>query len=246
MGTSDEDELVEFVTNLQPSFGGINLEDIEKPKCFEVLRRCQEELDIPVLHDDQQGTGIVTLAGLYGALKVVGKTPEEIELIVNGAGAAGINAAKYAIVGGVSPENITLIDSTGILSPTRNDLEGTYKYEWAIQTNPEGIEGQLRDVTGGADALISLAAPGPGIVAKEDVEQMADDAIVFACANPVPEILPDDAKEAGARIVGTGRSDYPNQINNSLGFPAVFGGALEVRASRITEQMCIAAAHAIA
>lgn len=245
--TKKKEEIKDLVKRLQPTFGGINLEDIEKPKCFGLLEELREELDIPVWHDDQQGTALVSLAGLLGALKLVGKKPEEIKLTIGGAGAAGINNAKYSIVGGVKPENIKIWDSKGILSPTRDDLEeGDYKLEWAKKTNPEGLEGDKGEGLEGADACISTSAPGPGVIKKEEVEKMADDAILFACANPVPEIPPDVAKEAGVRVMGTGRSDHPNQVNNSLGFPAVFRGALDVNASDITDEMCIAAAYAIA
>ncbi|KXB05323.1 malate dehydrogenase [candidate division MSBL1 archaeon SCGC-AAA382A13] len=245
--TKDEDEIVDFVEKLQPTFGGINLEDIEKPKCFKVLEKLRESLDIPVWHDDQQGTALVSLAGLFGGLKFVGKKPEEIKLVIGGAGAAGINNAKYAITGGVKPENVKIVDSKGIISTSRDDIEeGTYKHEWAKRTNPENIEGDMKDALNGADACISATVPGPGIITKEMVSGMADDSILFAEANPVPEILPEDAKEAGVRIVGTGRSDYPNQVNNSLGFPAVFRGALEVHATGITDEMCGTAAYAIA
>ncbi|KXA93457.1 malate dehydrogenase [candidate division MSBL1 archaeon SCGC-AAA259I14] len=244
--TKKKDEIKDLVKKLQPTFGGINLEDIEKPKCFGLLEELRKELDIPVWHDDQQGTALVSLAGLIGALKFVGKEPQDIKLAIGGAGAAGINNAKYSIVGGVKPENIKIWDSKGILSPTRDDLkEGDYKFEWAKKTNPEGIEGGVGKALEGADACISATTPGPGVIKKEDVEKMAEDAILFACANPVPEILPDDAREAGVRITGTGRSDYANQVNNSLGFPAVFRGALDVNASDITDEMCIAAAYAI-
>ncbi len=244
---TEKEEIKDFVKKLQPSFGGINLEDIEKPKCFDLLKELREELDIPVWHDDQQGTALVSLAGLVGGLKFVGKKPEEIKLVLGGAGAAGVNIAKYSIAGGIKPENILMVDSKGILSPTRQDIgKDDYKYVWAEKTNSAGIEGDMGKALEGADACISVTTPGPGVIKKKDAERMADDAILFACANPVPEILPEDAKEAGVRIVGTGRSDYPNQINNSLGFPAVFRGALDVAASDITDEMCLAAAYAIA
>lgn len=242
-----EDEIVELVKMLSPSFGGINLEDLESPKCFSVLERLREDLDIPVWHDDQQGTALVSVAGLIGALKVVGKDIGEIRLGIVGAGAAGTNIARYAIEAGVSQENIKMVDSKGILSTSRKDLdEESYKFKWAERTNPENIEGDIGEALKGADTCIAASTPGPGVIEKEDVKGMADDAIVFATANPTPEIMPPDAKEAGARIVGTGRSDFPNQINNSLGFPAVFRGALDVAATDITDEMCIAAAKSIA
>ncbi len=243
----DEGEIVEFTNRISPSFGGINLEDIESPKCFSVLERLRKRLDIPVWHDDQQGTALVSIAGLLGALKVVGKDVERIKLGLVGAGAAGINNAKYAIKAGVKPENIEIVDSSGILSTSREDIEkNSYKYEWAKRTNPENVGGTMSDALKDADACIAASAPGPGTIKKEDVEEMADEAILFATANPTPEIMPEDAKAAGVKIVGTGRSDYPNQINNSLGFPAVFRGALEVAATEITDEMCIAASRAIA
>lgn len=242
-----EDEIVEIVNRLSPSFGGINLEDIASPKCFSILERLRNDLDIPVWHDDQQGTALVSIAGLLGALKVVGKSIEEIKLTLVGSGAAGVNDAKYAIEAGVKPENIKMVDSHGILSTARDDLSTeSYKWEWAERTNPENLEGGIAEALEGADACIAASAPGPGIIKKSDVQEMAEDAIIFATANPTPEIMPEDAKKAGARIVGTGRSDFPNQINNSLGFPAVFRGTLEVAATDITDEMCISAAYAIA
>lgn len=245
--TKDEDEIVELVNHLSPSFGGINLEDLESPKCFSILKRLREDLDIPVWHDDQQGTALVSLAGLIGGLKVVGKDIKEIKLALVGSGAAGVNNAKYTIEAGVKPENIKMVDSKGILSATRGDIdEENYKFEWAKRTNPENLEGGIAEALEGADVCIAASAPGPGIIKRSDVQGMADDAILFATANPVPEIMPEEAKKAGARIVGTGRCDFPNQINNSLGFPAVFRGALEVAATAVTDEMCIAAAEAIA
>lgn len=245
--TKDEDEIVKVVELLSPSFGGINLEDLESPKCFSILNRLRKNLDIPVWHDDQQGTALVSLAGLIGGLKVVGKDIGEIKLALVGSGAAGVNNAKYAMEAGVKPENVKMVDSKGILSTTREDIdEENYKYEWAKITNPGNLEGDIARALEGADACIAASAPGPGIIKKSDVAGMADDAILFATANPTPEIMPDDAKEAGVRIVGTGGCDFPNQINNSLGFPAVFRGALEVVAMDITDKMCIAAARAIA
>lgn len=245
--TKEEDKIVELANHLSPSFGGINLEDLESPKCFSVLERLREDLEIPVWHDDQQGTALVSLAGLMGGLKVVGKDIEEIKLALVGCGAAGVNNAKYTIKAGVKPKNIKMVDSKGILSTTREDIdEKSYKYKWAEKTNPESQEGGIAEALEGADACIAASAPGPGIIKGSDVRGMADDAILFATANPVPEIMPEDAKKGGARIVGTGRCDFPNQINNSLGFPAVFRGALEVAATDITDEMCIAAARAIA
>lgn len=242
-----EDEIVEIVERLSPSFGGINLEDLESPKCFPILERLRDSLDIPVWHDDQQGTALVSTAGLLGALKVVGKDIEKIKLTIIGSGAAGVNIAKYSLKAGAESENLTMVDSRGILSTSRDDIdENNYKHKWAEETNPEKKEGGIAEALNDSDACIAASAPGPGIIEKDQVKKMAGDAILFATANPTPEILPEDAKEAGARIVGTGRSDYSNQINNSLGFPAVFRGALEVAATSITDEMCIAAAYAIA
>ena len=242
-----EDEIINTVKNLAPSLGGVNLEDIESPKCFSILERLRNELDIPVWHDDQQGTALVTIAGLIGSLEVVGKDMEKINLTVIGSGAAGINIIKYAVKSGVKMENITIVDSKGILTTERDDIKPTdFKYEFALKSNPEGVRGDINKALKGSDVCVAASSPGPGIISKEDVRNMAEDPIVFAEANPVPEINPKKAKEAGAKIVGTGRSDYPNQINNSLGFPGVFRGALEVGATKITDQMCISAAYAIA
>ncbi|OKY77217.1 MAG: Malic enzyme SfcA [Candidatus Methanohalarchaeum thermophilum] len=241
----DEEKIVELVEKIEPGFGGINLEDIEKPKCFRVLDKLKEKLEIPVWHDDQQGTALVSLAGLFSALKLVDKNISEIKLVIGGAGAAGINNAKYAIKGGADPSNVRIVDSKGILSPDREDVKGTYKEKWAKKTNPQGERGNMKEALKGADACISATVPGPGTIKKEEVENMAEDAILFAEANPTPEISPEKAKEAGIRIIGTGRSDYSNQINNSIGFPGVFRGVLEVKATDITDKMCIAAAKAI-
>lgn len=245
--TDDEDEIVETVNRLTPSFGGINLEDLESPKCFSILSRLREDLNIPVWHDDQQGTALVTTAALLGALKVVDKKIDEIKLVFVGAGAAGVNNAKYAIKAGAKPKNILMVDSKGILSTERGNINRkSYKYEWAEKTNSTNLEGGKKLALKDADVCIAASTPGPGTIKKEEIGQMTDEAIVFATANPTPEIMPAEAKKAGARIVGTGRSDFPNQINNSLGFPAVFRGALEVAATDITDEMCISAAYAIA
>ncbi len=247
----DPDKLIYLVKSLEPSFGGINLEDIESPKCFYVLERLREELDIPVWHDDQQGTALVTLAALINALKVVGKDLRSIKVAMVGAGAAGISIIKYLIVAGVKPGNIVAVDSKGILHPDREDLKSPNPWlkwkKWVAEvTNEEGVTGGIPEAMRGADVVIAASRPGPGVIKKEWIRLMSDDPIVFAEANPVPEIWPWEAKEAGAKVVATGRSDFPNQVNNSLGFPAVFRGALTVMARKISDGMCIAAAYALA
>ncbi|MFW5913084.1 MAG: NAD(P)-dependent malic enzyme [Candidatus Hadarchaeota archaeon] len=239
-------EISDLAKRISPTFGGINLEDIESPKCFEVLENLRKDLDIPVWHDDQQGTALVSLAGLMGATKLVGKKLKDLRVTVVGAGAAGLNIAKYVIKAGVKESNVTMVDSKGILSPSRDDLEkSSRKFKWAKRTNPESIAGDMKEALAGSDACIAASAPGPGVIKREDAAGMAEDAILFATANPTPEITPAEAKKAGVKIVGTGRSDFPNQINNSLGFPAVFRGALDVGATDITDEMCISAAQAI-
>ncbi len=247
----DPDKLIYVVKALEPSFGGVNLEDIESPKCFYLLEKLREILDIPVWHDDQQGTALVTLAGLINALKIVGKKLSDIRVAVIGAGAAGIAIVRYLIAAGVKPGNIFVVDSKGILHPDREDLKKPdpwlkWKREIAEITNAERRVGGIPEAMKGTDVVIGVSRPGPGVIKKEWIKLMNDDPIVFAEANPVPEIWPWEAKEAGAKIVATGRSDFPNQINNSLGFPAVFRGALTVRARKITDEMCIAAAYALA
>ncbi|MHC1566769.1 MAG: NAD(P)-dependent malic enzyme [Candidatus Syntropharchaeia archaeon] len=247
VNTKDPEEIIRVVKLISPSFGGINLEDIEKPKCYYLLERLRKELGIPVWHDDQQGTALVTLAGLINALKIVGKKIDEVLIAFIGAGAANMSVAKYIAMDGAKFENMIMVDSKGILCTEREDLKkDPVKWEMCKKTNSEGRKGGIREAMKGADVCIALSTPGPGIIKKEWVGEMADDGIVFACANPVPEIWPWEAKEGGARIVGTGRPDFENQINNSLGFPAVFRGALDVFSRKITDEMCIAAAHAIA
>lgn len=238
--TEDVDKIVETVKLISRGFGGINLEDISAPRCFEIENRLKGELDIPVFHDDQHGTAVVTLAGLINALKVVGKKFGEIKVAISGAGAAGIAIAK--LLHHVGVREIVAVDRRGIIHAGRGDLN-PYKREIAA-FNVHGIEGDLARAMDGADVFIGVSAGG--IVTPRMVSAMADDAIVFAMANPVPEIMPEDAKKAGARIVATGRSDLPNQINNVLGFPGIFRGALDVRAREITLGMNIAAAEAIA
>ncbi|HHV62732.1 MAG TPA: NADP-dependent malic enzyme [Firmicutes bacterium] len=250
LGTKDPDEIISAVKWLEPSFGGINLEDFEQPKCFYLLERLRSELEIPVWHDDQQGTAAVTVAGLINALKLVGKRIDEVKIAMVGAGAANICTARMIIAAGATPGNIIMCDSKGTLHEGRDDLKGStrYKEKWdiCVKTNSRGVAGGIPDAMKGADVLIALSTPGPDVIRKEWVADMAHDAIVFACANPIPEIWPWDAKDAGARIVATGRSDFPNQINNSLGFPGIFRGALDVRAKTITDEMCIAAAIELA
>lgn len=246
--TKDADELIDFVKMLQPSFGGVNLEDIASPKCFYILDRLKEECHIPVWHDDQQGTALVTLAGLINALKIVGKKIDEVKVVLNGAGAANICTVRLLIAAGVDKDKLIMVDSQGILHAGRTELkeEHPVKWELAQSTNSAGVTGGTAEACKGADVLIGLSKPGPDTIKKEWVASMAEEAIVFACANPIPEIWPWDAKEAGARIVSTGRSDFPNQVNNSLGFPAIFRGVLDVQASGISDTMCIAAAEELA
>ena len=249
--TEDPDKFIETVKLVEPTFGGINLEDIKVPDCFYILERLRKEMDIPVWHDDQQGTASITLAGTINALKVVGKRIDEATFAINGVGAANIAYLRVLTKYGVPRRNIILVDSKGILHGGREDLErmkeiNPWKYDFASTTNPDGMTGGAREAMKGADVLVSASRPGPGIIKKEWIRGMNDDAIVFPVANPVPEIWPWEAKEAGARIVGTGRSDFPNQINNSIGFPGIFRGTLDVMASTITDEMAIAAAEAIA
>lgn len=251
LDTKDPEEIIQAVKWLQPTFGGINLEDISHPKCFHILDTLRKEMEIPVWHDDQQGTACVTVAGLLNAVKIVGKKMEDIKVSLIGAGAANIAIARLITVAGVKPENIIAVDSKGILHKDRGDketLKTKYKEKWHIceTTNPKGVKGDIKESMEGADVVISASKPGPGVIKKEWVKAMANDAIVFAEANPVPEIWPWEAKEAGARIVATGRSDFPNQVNNSLGFPGIFRGALDIRATKITDEMCIEAAKELA
>ncbi len=249
--TKDPDELIRFLELIEPTFGGINLEDIEKPKCFYVLEKAREKLQIPVWHDDQQGTATVVYAGLKNALKIVGKKLSEVKIAMIGVGAANTRCALVLMRAGAKPGNFVMVDSKGILHPNRKDIEAKkdteyYKWKFCLETNAEGIEGGIPEALKGADVCIAMSKPGPGVIKPEWIRQMADDAIVFALANPIPEIWPWEAKEAGARIVATGRSDFPNQVNNSLGFPGIFRGVLDVRAKTITDDMCIAAGDALA
>lgn len=246
--TKDPDELIDFVLKLQPSFGGVNLEDISQPKCFKVLDTLREKARIPIWHDDQQGTAAVTLAGLVNALKIVGKKINEVEIVFNGAGASNIAITRLILAAGADPKKCILLDSKGALHLGRNDLTERFpeKWQYCMTTNSRGITGDLTEAIKGADVLISLAKSGPGVVFPEQISSMGDNAIVFICANPVPEIWPWEAKSAGARIVATGRSDFPNQVNNSLGFPGIFRGTLDVMAKTITDEMCIAASYELA
>jgi len=249
--TKDPDELIDFVLKLQPSFGGINLEDISQPKCFYILDELRKRAHIPVWHDDQQGTAAVTVAGLINAVKLVNKKLSEIKVTMVGAGAANIRVAHQMFLAGVKPENVIMVDSKGIIHTEREDAEilaTKYKEKWELAqiTNPDKISGGIPEAMKDADVVIALSKPGPGVIEPEWVKLMARDPILFVCANPVPEIYPWDAKAAGAKIVATGRSDFPNQVNNSLGFPGIFRGALDVRAKTITDEMCLAAAYELA
>ena len=251
LDTKDPDKFIETVLLLQPSFGGINLEDIAQPKCFRILDTLRAEAEIPIWHDDQQGTATVILAGLMNALKVVGKKKEEVRVTFVGCGASNVACSRLAFAWGVDPANAMMVDSQGILGKYRNDLfirrhEFIDKWRLSEITNAEERRGDIREALQGADVVVALSRPGPGVILPEWVKLMAKDAIVFACANPLPEIWPWEAKAAGAAIVATGRSDFPNQVNNSLGFPGIFRGALDVRASTITDDMCFAAAEALA
>lgn len=248
LDTKDPDVLIETVKILQPTFGGVNLEDISQPKCFYVLDRLRKEARIPVWHDDQQGTAAVTVAGLINALKIVGKDIAKVKVAMVGAGASNIAISRMIMLAGVTPENIIMCDSKGILHKGREELKDKYKEKWevALKTNGEGRTGGVPEAMEGADVLIALSKPGPDTIKKEWIERMAKDAVVFVCANPIPEIWPWEAKEAGARVVATGRSDFPNQVNNSLGFPGIFRGTLDVMATTITDEMCIAAAKELA
>ncbi|WP_303251818.1 NADP-dependent malic enzyme [uncultured Senegalimassilia sp.] len=241
LDTQDVDEIVETVKRIAPSFGGINLEDISAPRCFEIERRLIDELDIPVFHDDQHGTAIVVLSGVINALRLTGKKKEDCRVVVNGAGSAGIAIAKLLLNYGF--RNLILCDKCGIINSRSEGINEAQRAMLAA-TNLNDEQGSLADAMRGADIFVGVSAPG--IVSADMVKSMNDDAILFAMANPTPEIFPDVAREAGARVVGTGRSDFPNQINNVVAFPGIFKGALEARATRITKQMKLAAAEALA
>lgn len=241
LDTKNVDQIVETVANIAPTLGGINLEDISAPRCFEVEQKLKERLNIPVFHDDQHGTAIVVLSGLINALKVVNKNLDNINVVINGAGSAGTAICKLLLSSGV--KNIVMCDINGVISRDKDFSDNKYMAELAKITNPHNVTGMLKDAMVGADVFIGVSAPN--IVSKDMVKTMNKDGIIFAMANPTPEIFPEDAKKAGIAVMGTGRSDYPNQINNVLAFPGVFRGALDVRASEINEEMKVAAAYAI-
>ncbi len=247
--TKDPEEIVRVCELLEPTFGGINLEDIEKPKCFYVLEKARDKMQIPVWHDDQQGTATVILAGLINSFKIVGKNPKDTLITLVGAGSANIRTAYVLMKWGVKPGNIILVDTKGVVHRGRKDItkeEDPWKYELTQITNAEGRTGDITEAFKGVDAVVAASKQGPGTIKPEWIKIMAKDAIIFACANPIPEIWPWEAEEAGARIVATGRNDFPNQVNNSLGFPGIFRGVLDVKAKTITDDMCIAAAQELA
>jgi malate dehydrogenase (oxaloacetate-decarboxylating) len=251
LDTKDPDKIIETVLLLQPGLGGVNLEDIAQPKCFKILDELREKATIPVWHDDQQGTATVTVAGFINALRIVNKKIDQVKVAMVGAGASNYRIAKLLMAAGVTPGNIIMTDTRGILNKDREDrveLQAKYKEKWDIctHTNAKNVKGGIPEAMKGADALIALSTPGPGVIKKEWVKTMASGSIVFACANPTPEIWPWEAKEAGAMVVASGRSDFPNQVNNSLGFPGIFRGTLDVQAKTITDEMCIAAANELA
>lgn len=251
LGTKDPDEFIRAVKLLEPSFGGINLEDISQPKCFRILDTLRKQMNIPVWHDDQQGTATVLLAALSNALKVVGKELSRIRLAMVGMGAAGVATYRLLKAAGIDPAGVVACDSRGILHRKRHDIEARQaefvdKWRVCTETNAGGRADSIADTLRGADVCIAFSRPGPGTINPEWVQSMSRNAIVFANANPTPEIWPWEAKQAGARIVGTGRSDFPNQVNNSLGFPGIFRGVLDVRARTITDEMALAAASELA
>jgi len=248
-GEHDPDKIIDFVKMVQPSFGAVNLEDISQPNCFKVLDTLREESDIPVWHDDAQGTASITLAGLTNALKVAGKDIDKVKMAFFGAGAANTTICRLIMAAGADPENVIMCDSKGGLHKDREDLKADSRFyrKWEIceATNPKKVD-NIVDAMKGADVLIAVSTPGPGIIKGEWVRTMADKSIVFACSNPVPEIYPYESKEAGALVAASGRGDFPNQVNNSLGFPGILKGSLLVRATKVTDEMAIAGAHAIA
>jgi malate dehydrogenase (oxaloacetate-decarboxylating) len=251
LDTKDPDKIIETVLLIQPGFGGVNLEDLAQPKCFRILDTLRAKAEIPIWHDDQQGTATVTLAGLINALKVVGKKMEAARIVFVGSGAANVACARLIFAAGAAAEHCLMVDSRGILHRGRSDLEKRRaefvdKWKFCLATNAEGRTGGIAEALQGADVVIALSTPGPDVLRREWIAGMANDPIVFACANPVPEIWPWEAKAAGAAVVATGRSDFPNQVNNSLCFPGLFRGTLDVRAKTITDEMCLAAAHALA
>lgn len=251
LDTKDPDKIIETVLLIQPGFGGVNLEDLSQPKCFRILDTLRGQAEIPVWHDDQQGTATVTLAALLNALKIVGKKIDEVEIVFVGSGAANVACARLIFNSGANPGMCRVVDSKGILHKDREDIElrraeFVDKWKFCQATNEAQRKGDTATALKGADVVIALSKPGPGTLQPDWIRNMAEDAIVFACANPVPEIWPWEAKEAGAKVVATGRSDFPNQVNNSLGFPGIFRGTLDVRANTITDNMCVAAADALA
>ncbi len=248
LDTKDPDKIIETVRNIAPSFGGINLEDISNPKCFDILDELRKDCKIPVWHDDQQGTATVEVAGAINAMKLVGKKLEDAHITVVGAGAASIAISRLLLATGFSPKNMCVCDSKGILNLEREDVKAGFRQKWELceKTNGAGKTGGLKEAMEGADIVIAASKPGPGTIPKEYVKLMADDPVIFATANPVPEIWPWEAKEMGCKVFATGRSDFPNQVNNSMGFPAIFRGVLDVRAKTITDEMCIAAATELA
>jgi malate dehydrogenase (oxaloacetate-decarboxylating) len=251
LDTKDPDKIIEAVLLIQPGFGGVNLEDLSQPKCFRILDTLRQKAEIPVWHDDQQGTATVTLAGLINALRVVGKEMKDASITFVGSGASNVACARLIFSSGVDPAKCRMVDSKGILGKGRKDIElrkAEFVDKWKLCqiTNEEGREGGIPEALQGADAVIALSTPGPDTLHREWIAGMAKDAIVFACANPVPEIWPWEAKAGGAAVVATGRSDFPNQVNNSLAFPAIFRGVLDVRAKTITDEMAIASARALA
>jgi malate dehydrogenase (oxaloacetate-decarboxylating) len=251
LDTKDPDEIIHTTLLLQPAFGGVNLEDLSQPKCFRILDTLREKAEIPMWHDDQQGTACVTLAGLLNALKIVGKPIGEVKVAFIGTGASNVAISRLCFKAGVDPAKCFMVDTKGILGRDREDVymrRAEYVDKWRLceSTNAENRRGNIAEALAGSDVCIALCQPGPGTIKPEWVSAMAHDAIIFACANPVPEIWPWEAKAAGARIVATGRSDFANQVNNSLGFPGIFRGTLDVRAKTITDEMCIVAAQALA
>ena len=251
IGTKDPEKIIEWIKSLEPCVGGINMEDFSQPKCFHILDTLRREMGIPVWHDDQQGTATVICAGVINAVKLVGKKIDEVQIVLLGAGAANIRTVFVLETAGVKRKNIVLCDSKGILHRDREDhvkLEKEFKEKWdmCLTTNARNLKGGPEVAFRGADVFIGASTPGPGTCKPEWIKSMAKDSIAFPCANPVPEIWPWEAKEAGARVVGTGRSDFPNQINNSLGFPGIFRGTLDCRAKTITDEMCVAAALELA
>jgi malate dehydrogenase (oxaloacetate-decarboxylating) len=246
--TKDPEKIIEFVKMLQPSVGGINLEDISQPKCFTVLDRLRKECSIPVWHDDQQGTATITLAALMNAVKFVGKKLSDIQVTLVGAGAANICIGRLFMAAGVKPGNMYYVDSKGILNKDRLDVQDEFKEKWDMcqRTNQEGRKGDVKEAFKGVDVVCAASKPGPNTLDAKWIRTMAKDPILFCCANPIPEMWPWDAMENGAKVFATGRSDFPNQVNNSLGFPGIFRGTLDVMATTITDEMCIAAADELA